>query len=212
MNRINIWAQVTQNYRMFKHLCPQCHRPRDTRSKLCRTCFIGNLPETRQCTCCKLLKPLVDFRIRTRRTPKPRSQCKTCEAMAQRQRAKRPENRKRKKLVQLQWEQKNPERHKRNLLRRAFRRYGCPEEQLNQWIQRYLDAVFCDICGLKPNNGRWRSLHIDHCHQTGIIRGFLCDNCNLGLGKFKDRPDLLLAAANYLNSLGHHKSGPSRCQ
>jgi hypothetical protein len=42
--------------------------------------------------------------------------------------------------------------------------------------------------------------HIDHCHTSGKIRGLLCQRCNNGLGHFRDRPDLLRAAADYLES------------
>ena len=41
----------------------------------------------------------------------------------------------------------------------------------------------------------WR---IDHCHSTGVFRGFICRNCNTGLGAFRDRPLILLRAALYL--------------
>ena len=44
----------------------------------------------------------------------------------------------------------------------------------------------------------WR---LDHCHETGEFRGFLCTNCNTGLGKFTDDPDILLNAIAYLQ--GH---------
>jgi len=39
---------------------------------------------------------------------------------------------------------------------------------------------------------------VDHCHETGTIRGLLCNRCNLGLGLFKDNEDALLEAANYI--------------
>lgn len=41
-------------------------------------------------------------------------------------------------------------------------------------------------------------LALDHSHDTGRIRGMICRNCNLGVGFFKDTPDLLRTAANYL--------------
>lgn len=40
--------------------------------------------------------------------------------------------------------------------------------------------------------------HVDHCHETGKIRGLLCNNCNTGLGRFRDNPMLLQAATIYL--------------
>lgn len=41
-------------------------------------------------------------------------------------------------------------------------------------------------------------LVVDHCHTTGKIRGLLCDDCNQGIGHFRDSPDLLRRAADYL--------------
>ena len=54
----------------------------------------------------------------------------------------------------------------------------------------------CAICGRRPE--RLASLHLDHDHHTGQIRGLLCSTCNQGLGQFKEDPDLLEAAAAYL--------------
>ena len=39
---------------------------------------------------------------------------------------------------------------------------------------------------------------VDHCHETGKIRGLLCDRCNLLLGQAEDNPTLLLRAIQYL--------------
>lgn len=54
----------------------------------------------------------------------------------------------------------------------------------------------CAICGetfIEPSNAC-----IDHNHKTGEIRGLLCRNCNLGIGLFKDNPELLIKAMEYL--------------
>lgn len=58
----------------------------------------------------------------------------------------------------------------------------------------------CAICGHKPSPGR--SLAVDHCHHTSSIRGLLCTNCNLGLGKFKDDVTLLRKAVAYMEAHG----------
>jgi len=50
----------------------------------------------------------------------------------------------------------------------------------------------CVICG---DNGK---LVVDHDHQTGQVRGMLCNHCNRGLGHFRDDPTLLEFAAQYL--------------
>lgn len=53
----------------------------------------------------------------------------------------------------------------------------------------------CAIC--RKTNGAHR-LAVDHCHATGRVRGLLCHGCNHVLGKMKDDPALLRAAAAYL--------------
>ena len=55
----------------------------------------------------------------------------------------------------------------------------------------------CEIC---LNYEFGRRLCRDHNHKTGAQRGLLCTNCNLGLGNFKDNPELLLRAIEYLKT------------
>lgn len=57
----------------------------------------------------------------------------------------------------------------------------------------------CQICN-KYITGKYRN--IDHDHNTGNIRGILCNNCNLGIGLFKDNQNLLKEAARYLSHNG----------
>ena len=52
----------------------------------------------------------------------------------------------------------------------------------------------CAICGQK--NKKW---YLDHDWSTGKFRAWLCNNCNSGLGNFKDDTDLLNKAIAYLN-------------
>jgi Autographiviridae endonuclease VII len=54
----------------------------------------------------------------------------------------------------------------------------------------------CRICKRKPEG---RKLAVDHCHVTGMIRGLLCSDCNLGVGNFKDNPVWMRAAGDYMD-------------
>lgn len=57
--------------------------------------------------------------------------------------------------------------------------------------QKTLMSKPCMIC-----NGK--GTHIDHDHKTNKVRGVLCNNCNTGLGMFKDSSELLTSACKYL--------------
>ena len=41
-------------------------------------------------------------------------------------------------------------------------------------------------------------LVVDHCHESGVIRGLLCHNCNRALGLLKDDVSRLETAIEYL--------------
>lgn len=55
----------------------------------------------------------------------------------------------------------------------------------------------CAICHQLPS-GKRPKLAVDHCHASGKIRQLLCQSCNVGLGAFKDNPELLQEAIAYL--------------
>lgn len=80
-------------------------------------------------------------------------------------------------------------------------RYGITVEQFDEMTKA--QSGVCAICQNPQTGSRWTNLSIDHDHETNRVRGLLCAECNLGLGKFKDNPELLEAAARYLKD---HKS------
>lgn len=63
----------------------------------------------------------------------------------------------------------------------------------------------CAICkqpntSLTNDRTQYRKLAIDHCHKTGKFRGIICVHCNSGLGYFRDSPEYLQSAIDYLNN------------
>ncbi|MFC9081889.1 endonuclease VII domain-containing protein [Streptomyces sp. NPDC057062] len=70
------------------------------------------------------------------------------------------------------------------------RHYGLTQAERDEMVasQRGL----CVICLKAP------AVHVDHCHETGKVRGVLCFNCNSAIGKLGDDPDAVRRAAAYL--------------
>ena len=56
----------------------------------------------------------------------------------------------------------------------------------------------CAICLVDLTTLPKRQVHADHCHTSGDPRGVLCHHCNAGLGAFRDNPDTLRRAIEYL--------------
>jgi uncharacterized Zn finger protein (UPF0148 family) len=77
----------------------------------------------------------------------------------------------------------------------VFRKYGLTPEQLAEMIAAQ-DGK-CAICG-GPPRGPGDRLHIDHCHESGMVRGLLCGKCNTLLGLADHEPERFLAAVRYL--------------
>lgn len=67
------------------------------------------------------------------------------------------------------------------------------------------DALFvaqgglCAICrSADTGHKRAKRMFVDHCHTTGVVRGLLCNYCNIMLGAAKDSHERLRCAASYL--------------
>jgi hypothetical protein len=78
--------------------------------------------------------------------------------------------------------------------------YGLTGEELDALYEKQNGK--CKICttdlvmvGKNANN----IVSVDHCHDTGKVRGLLCRQCNAGLGQFRDDPELLKKAVDYLD-------------
>lgn len=79
--------------------------------------------------------------------------------------------------------------------KRCARDIGLDPEEMWQRYQEH--DRHCEICGLHESQLDKR-LHLDHCHATGVFRGFLCSKCNRALGLLGDTADGLARALKYL--------------
>ncbi len=108
------------------------------------------------------------------------------------------------------WREENLDRFRENQRRmrntpegKARQRAGHLKRKYGITVQQY-DALLasqgggCAICGRLPQPDV--SLHLDHDHDSGQLRGVLCFRCNNALGDFDDDPALLQQAVGYLFS------------
>lgn len=79
-----------------------------------------------------------------------------------------------------------------------MRKYKLPIERYNQMLVEQDNKCF--ICGYEFGQVKGDT-YVDHCHTTKQVRGLLCQNCNTGLGSFKDNTDALQKAIEYLKRI-----------
>ena len=127
--------------------------------------------ENKLCPKCKQAKPLSDFGRDKRAKSGKAVYCRPCNRVkSQKQR------------------DRDPNLNKRNHLRY---RYGLTLEEVADMMLDQGNA--CAVCGTE--NGR---LVIDHNHDTGKIRGLLCDSCNCAIGFVKEDPKIIKSLLKYL--------------
>ena len=147
-----------------------------------------SLLATRTCTHCNTQKPLTHYHRKTKGSSRLRTQCKDCE---------RDKNR--------EWLVANPEKAALYKIRKR-RPYDSAEERRRTYgisaadYDRLLVAQggVCAICGGNNLAKNRNTLDVDHCHDSGKVRGLLCGRCNRAIGLFRDDSALCVAAAEYL--------------
>jgi len=135
--------------------------------------------ETKRCLTCGETQPLDDF-VKNKKAKDGRMmRCKKCWRAATRK-----------------WRQQNPKGQrylKRNHRVCHLRQYGMTPADY--------DAMFAaqlGVCALCHQPGKYKGLHVDHDHETGRTRALLCSTCNTALGLFKENPELMEQAAEYI--------------
>ena len=129
---------------------------------------------TKQCTNCKETKEDAEFYLIKRPAPRNPSLYRHCKECC--------------KLVSKQ--NKN---YSKNW--ELLKKYNITLEEYT--TQCSLRDNHCDICSTKV-----LTLHVDHSHVTGKVRGYLCGSCNRGIGLLKDSASICFSAGKYLNEKG----------
>lgn len=157
----------------------------------------------RLCTLCEKRKPRDEFGFSSGYKDGRNNNCKEClRAAATASRYKdlvSAREKERAKAKAQYW--KNPEKVKIQRAReRPIFRYGITLEARDRmWLEQEKKCAIC-ASPISPSNGKVAndSIHIDHDHDTGRVRGLLCRFCNNGLGSFRDSVVSLRQAILYL--------------
>jgi Recombination endonuclease VII len=100
-----------------------------------------------------------------------------------------------------EWSQANREKVRAY---QRLREYGLAHEDFGRMLME--QGGRCAICrteiypvgGTDENGNKLTVACVDHCHESGAVRGLLCTHCNKALGHFKDDPARMRTAADYI--------------
>ena len=134
----------------------------------------------KKCTKCGEVKELTEYSTESRAKDGRRSACKVCLSSAS-------------SLYYKNKEYKYSAEFRR---RQTLAEYGLTLEDYNIMLEGQDHK--CKICGIEEKHSSKARFHVDHCHETGMVRGLLCSKCNTGLGMFRDNSEFLREAAKYL--------------
>lgn len=107
------------------------------------------------------------------------------------------------KLARQDYRDANEERFRQVSRKKQLKhKYGLSQEDYQSMLE---DQSFgCAICETKNPNGAtsnsdfMKHFAVDHCHDSGRVRGLLCSACNRALGFLQDSPKILSRALDYL--------------
>lgn len=116
------------------------------------------------------------------------------EAIREKQRAYYQANRERIIERSREHAEANPRRRAEINRKARLKQYGLTIEQYDSMVEQ--QGGLCIICGNSPDG----NLHVEHCHQTSVVRGLTCGPCNSAMGMAGDDPVLLRKMADYLEA------------
>lgn len=114
----------------------------------------------------------------------------------------RTENAARASETGMKWRKANPDKVKEYQRTTNLRKnFGLEQSDYKAMLDEQNGVCF--LCEKPETHINYKTktlaaLSVDHCHTQGHVRRLLCNNCNHALGFFKDDPELLRKAANYV--------------
>lgn len=97
------------------------------------------------------------------------------------------------KVVHLAWRKRNPEKLKNWAL---GSKYGMSLSDFKALLKAQSNK--CAACGHKFGTEKRDWPNVDHCHETGEVRGLLCNGCNVGIAALGDDIEGVRNALAYL--------------
>lgn len=161
---------------------------------------------TKTCSTCKRLLSVDEFYKRaaseaeTRPERRLQSACKSCMKDSKKRFRDDPLKRAREYELKRKRRLANPEKSKSDARRNNLKQvHGLSLSDFNILLE--MQGGVCACCK-KPESailhGKKKRLAVDHCHETGLIRGLLCSKCNTAIGLMDNDVDLLEMAQCYL--------------
>lgn len=147
--------------------------------------------ETKVCTKCAAKLPLDAFHRRKGSPDGRAGRCASC--TSEYMKTWRRENLPHARAWARDYRLRNPASEERKQYLRDHqlrRKYGIGIEEYETLVAA-ADGR-CEICGEE------RDLVVDHCHDSGDVRGVLCNPCNRGIGLLGDNPEVVSNAVRYL--------------
>ena len=144
--------------------------------------------KTKTCRACGATKDIRSFNLNKTIKDGRRGECRKCQRARARAYINRPE------FVRKRREYYRKTKHV-VIGQNRERLYGVTIEKYNE--MRIAQHFKCAICGAHESE-KTSTFAVDHCHKTNRVRGLLCRSCNTGLGFFRDDPQALKNAIQYL--------------
>jgi len=147
------------------------------------------------CSKCKISKELEDFYKDRHSDDGHNSRCKECRDATYKKWYNSEKGQEKARKYSKEYYSKSENKEKTRAIG-IFRRFGITSQDYDKMYKNQKGV--CAICKNKEICPRHKHLSVDHNHETGKIRGLLCNTCNKALGLFKENPQYLKNAVKYL--------------